>query len=369
MAGDPTTRWEIPLKNPGRDPGDLRRALTDWLVPRLGASPLQLSALHTPPVSGVSNETYLFEARGHTVRYALVARVQTGDPLYLEAAVERQFLTYRALADADGVAVPAVVGYEADPAVLGAPFFVMERVPGDIPGSNPHFTRKGWLYDATPAQRRAAWRSAVEQLVAMHRVDTADLTFLDRGEPGKSALERELNHWRAAYRWAAGAATFPVLEAAEEWLLANLPADQMPALSWGDARLENLVFDDFRCVAVLDFETTSLAGPASDLAWWALMDKGSDVLAGLGSPQETIDLYRRLTGAEVPDLKYHLVLCAFRLSAVYIRLAALLRARDALPPGQAGLAENNEKVQQLALLLGLAAPAEVDATLPHLDLD
>jgi aminoglycoside phosphotransferase (APT) family kinase protein len=330
---------------------------------------LQLTAMRTPPVSGVSNETYLFEARGRAVRYALVARIQTADPLYLEAAVERQYLTYRALADADGVAVPAVVGYEADPAVFGAPFFVMERVAGDVPSSNPHFTRGGWLCDATPAQRRVVWWSAVEQLVALHRVDVTGVPFLDRREPGRSALERELTHWRAAYRWAAGAETFPVLDTAEAWLLANFPPDPKPALSWGDARLENLVFDDFHCAGVLDFETASLAGPASDLAWWALMDRGSALLPGLGSPQETIDLYRQLGGSDLPDLKYHLVLCAFRLAAVYIRLAALLGARDALPPRQVGLAEDNEKVQQLALLLGLVAPGEVDATLPQLNLD
>ncbi|MDQ1695788.1 MAG: hypothetical protein QOJ03_1141, partial [Frankiaceae bacterium] len=312
---------------------------------------------------------YLFVARGRSARYALVACVQTDDPLYLDAGVERQYRVQRALADADGVVVPAVVDYEADPAVVGAAFFVMERVTGVVPSSSPHFTRAGWLHDASPDQREAVWRSAVEQLVALHRVDVDRLPFLDRHEAGTTSLDRELEHWRAAYRWAAGREPFPVVDAAETWLLANTPTDPALGLSWGDARLENMVFHDYRCAAVLDFETASLAGPASDLAWWALMDKGSDDLRGLGSPQQTIDLYRELAGGGLRDLQYHLVLCAFRLAVIYIRLAALLRARNALDASQAGLAHDNDKMRQLAVLMGMATPDEVSACAPRLPQD
>jgi aminoglycoside phosphotransferase (APT) family kinase protein len=316
----------------------------------------------------VSNETLIFSARWKGEQRGFVARLQTDDPLYLDRTVERQYLVYRALADADGVVVPRIIDYEPDPAVLGVPFFVMERVAGEVPSSNPHFTESGWLYDATPAERERLWRSAVEQLVAVHRVDPTNFAILDRSPTGGTGLQQDLDYWRASYRWAAGGREFPILDASEAWLVTNMPFAPGVAFSWGDARIENMVFQNFRCAAVLDFETASLAGPASDLAWWAIMDKGSERLPGLGSPQQTLDLYRELGGADLRDLRYHLVLCAFRLSAIYIRLAAQLAARGLLTTDTADLAHNNEKVQQLALLLGLQPPGPVTARLPQLDL-
>ncbi|MDQ1694937.1 MAG: hypothetical protein QOJ03_290 [Frankiaceae bacterium] len=81
MPADRTEQWEVPLKESARDPDQVRVALTEWLRPRLGAGPLVLTRPEVPRDNGVSNETYLFEARGRRARYALVARVQTDDPL------------------------------------------------------------------------------------------------------------------------------------------------------------------------------------------------------------------------------------------------------------------------------------------------
>jgi aminoglycoside phosphotransferase (APT) family kinase protein len=361
--------WKPPLKHGTHDTTRLQRALTSWLESRLGVTGLELSSFDRPRASGVSNDTFLFAASWHRGRRDLVARLQTDDPLYLDGDVERQFLTYRALANLDGVVVPEVIDYEPDPGVLGTPFFVMEQVAGQVPSDNPHFTTGGWLYDATPAQRESVWRSAVEQLVALHRVEASSVAFLQQPHRGATGLEQDLAYWRESYRWAADAKAFPILDAGEAWLIDNLPSSAVIGLSWGDARIENMVFNNFTCAAVLDFETASLAGASSDLAWWALMDRGSENLPGLGSPQQTLDLYRELSGTDLPHLKYFLVLCAFRLSAIYIRLAAQLAARGLLTPETADLAHDNQKVQQLALLLGMDPPGPGTARLPQLDLD
>jgi hypothetical protein len=108
-----------------------------------------------------------------------------------------------------------------------------------------------------------------------------------------------------------------------------------------------------------------LAGPSTDLAWWALMDKGSAVLPGLGTPKETVALYRELGGPEPTDLHWHLVFCAFRLASIYVRLAHQLDARAEL--ADPDMATNSEKMQQLALLLELTPFGPVTATLPDLD--
>jgi aminoglycoside phosphotransferase (APT) family kinase protein len=361
------TRWDPPLKQERPDSEALRAKLRDWLAQRWpDVRDLRLSPLERPKDSGVSNETVLFDAEWDGGSRRLVGRLQNNDPLYFEVGVDLQYRMYDALADAPGVVVPGLVAFEPDPEVLGTPFFVMERVDGDVPPGLPHFTKAGWLLEASPAERERLWRSAVEQLVALHRLDGARFPFLEHPERGPTGLDQDLAYWRAYYRWAAGSERYPIIEAGEAWLLEHQPRNPAPGLSWGDARIENMIFRDFRCVAVLDFETASLAGPTADVAWWALMDKGSAVLPGLASPKETLQLYRELGGPEPTDLHWYLVLCAFRLASVYVRLAHQLEARGQLE--RKDLATNSEKIQQLALLLELPPPGPVTATLPDLDL-
>jgi aminoglycoside phosphotransferase (APT) family kinase protein len=358
--------WDVPLKADAHDAAALRTALERWLARRLpNAADLRLSPVQRPNGNGVSNETVLFDATSGGTTHRLVGRLQTDDPLYLDVGIERQHQMYEALFAA-GLPVPRVIGYEPDAGVLGTPFFVMSRVEGLVPPDNPHWTREGWVVDATEVERERLWRSAVEQLVALHAVDTSRLPFLDRPDAGHSGLEQDLTYWRRSYRWAAQGEEHPVMEAAEAWLLANLPAAPEGGLSWGDCRPENMVFEDFRCTALLDFETASLAGPSVDLAWWALMDKRR-ALPGFGTPQQTVDLYRELSGRELPELRYGLVLCAFRLAAIYLRLAAQLETRGLLTEHNRDLGRNSEKLQQLALLLDLPLRGEITASLPPLD--
>jgi aminoglycoside phosphotransferase (APT) family kinase protein len=359
--------WDVPLKADTHDPEALQAGLQRWLAARLpDATDLRLSPIERPRGNGVSNETVLFDAISGAVTHRLVGRLQTDDPLYLDVGIERQYLMYEGLAAA-GLAVPKVVGYELDPGVLGTPFFVMSRVEGLVPPDNPHWTREGWVVDATPADRERLWHSAVEQLVALHAVHPSRFGFLDRPADGGSGLEQDLAYWRRSYRWAAQGEAHPVMDAGEAWLLANLPSAPEGGLSWGDCRPENMMFTDFRCTALLDFETASLAGSSIDLAWWALMDKRRS-LPGFGTPQQTVDLYRELSGRELPELHYGLVLCAFRLAAIYLRLAAQLESRGLLTEQNRDLGRNSEKLQQLALLVDVPPPGKVTASLPPLDL-
>ena len=125
----------IPLKGLQRDTEQVRRALAQWLAPRVDADRVvAVSPMTTPEGTGVANETLLWDATwraaGHECSGRFVTRVASTRPLYLDADIEVQAKIYQALADADDVPVPRVYGYEADPGILGAPFFVMERIPG-----------------------------------------------------------------------------------------------------------------------------------------------------------------------------------------------------------------------------------------------
>jgi aminoglycoside phosphotransferase (APT) family kinase protein len=243
----------------------------------------------------------------------------------------------------------------------------MERVDGLVPPTVPHFSREGWVVDATPAQRERLWHTGVEQLVALHRLDADRFDFLARPDRGDNGLEQDLAYWEAAQRWAGAAHGYPILDAGAAWLHDHLPADPPTRLSWGDARVENMLFRDFRCVAVLDFETASLAGPLGDLAWWVLMDRARGALPGFGSPRETVARYRDLGGPEPTDFRYWGVLTAYRLAVIHVKLARQMAARGIETATTHDFGATSEKMQQLALLLEWPPPGDRSASLPDVD--
>jgi len=213
--------------------------------------------------------------------------------------------------------------YEPDESVLGQPFFVMSRLAGRVPVSFPPYNRSGWLFDANPAQRRALWRSAVEELARIHSVPVDLVRFLDKPHLGASGLEQQLTYWERSISWSTGDANPDVLVETGEWLRANLPAQRSDGLSWGDARIGNMAFgDDFRLVGVMDWEQASLAGGLHDLGWWVFFDdyhstdQGLTRLDGLGTRAETIELWEDLTGNRADDLQWHEVFAGVHVVAV-----------------------------------------------------
>src|SRR5262249_49155096 len=145
------------------------------------------------------NETLLFDVEwssgGRTRTQGFVARVASARTLYLDADVATHAKIYEALADVEGVPVPRVYGYEPDAAVLGAPFFVMERIRGDVPGDTPPWQSSGFLSDAGPQDRRVMWEAAVRVLAALPRGARALFPFL-APPAGASGLADHLRYWR-----------------------------------------------------------------------------------------------------------------------------------------------------------------------------
>ncbi|HWE70035.1 MAG TPA: phosphotransferase family protein [Acidimicrobiales bacterium] len=372
MAANPLG-FVTPKKIQHRDLEHTRTALAGWMAGRLpGVAELDLSPLVVPEGNGVANETVVFTARytdtGGRRSRRFVARLESSQPLFTGTSLADHVDMATLLATQPGVPVPGVVGLEEDPSVLGAPFFVMEHVSGLVPSDRPHWSEAGWLADASPADRRRLWESAVTVMAGIHQVDAALAPFLQRPGDGRSGLEQGLTHWSRYYSWAAGGRSHPVMEAGLEWLEANLPAAPVTGLAWGDARIANMIFRGFRCVAVLDWDMVSLAGPESDLGWWIIQDHGAPRhLDGMGTPRETVELWEAVSGRPADDLHFSLVFNTFRLGAIRMRLARQLAAEDRLPPEMAGLETNNVAIQQLALLLDLDPPGPLTATLPGLD--
>jgi aminoglycoside phosphotransferase (APT) family kinase protein len=226
--------------------------------------------------------------------------------------------------------VPRVYGYEADVELLGAPFFVMERIVGDVPADTPPWQSAGFMYEATPKERRAMWEDAVRVLAALHRVDVERFPFLANTK-GASGLADHLGYWRRSLDAATADATHDGLERGYSWLLANLPEPGPTGFSWGDSRFANIMFRDRRVVSIFDWDTASLAGAEADLAWWRHMDGPASVLEGIGTPDELVTLWETETGRKVRNLPWYEVFTTFRLGCIMIRLFANLAAEGQMP--------------------------------------
>src|SRR5262249_44446605 len=146
---------------------------------------------------------------------------------------------YETMAAVPSVPTPAVLGYEPDPTVVGAPFFVMEKIDGVIPTDNPSWLAEGFVADASPAQRRALWERTGALLPEMHRLDPEPFAFLRTGAAADGVGDC-LDYWMRSLRWAKPSRPVPLTEDAEAWLSANRPATT--ALSWGDSRLPNVIY-------------------------------------------------------------------------------------------------------------------------------
>ncbi len=328
----------VPLKGLRRDPEITQRRLQHWLAPRVGAgADFSVSPFTLPGGTGVANETLLFEATwtlgGKERHEGFAARLATERPLYLDADIGVHARIYETLADVPDVPVPRVFGYEPDPGLLGAPFFVMERMIGEVPGDAPHWRTAGFVHSATPQQRRAMWKDAVRVLAALHQVDSSLFDFLS--PDGASGLAAHLSYWKRSLDLATPVERHEVLDAGYTFLLEHMPNPAPTAFSWGDSRFANIMFRGGKVVSIFDWDTASMAGAEADLAWWRFMDGPSAELDGIGGPDELVETWEQHTGRKVQHLDWHDVFTTFRLGIIMIRLFSNMVADGHMDPADA----------------------------------
>ena len=351
------------------DPEQAAAALTAWLADRLGdgVAPT-VSDARIPKESGLSAETLLFTASWDDAegphRQRLVARVTPSGPaLYKDYDLAREFRVMRAVTRQGTIPLPRVLWSEEDPAVLGAPFLVMEHVDGHAPLDDPPFTAEGFVVELPPERQSVLYDNGLAAMAAVHALDTGALALDDvfpRGDP----IATGLAYWREFFAWATAGAANPLIEAGLAWLESHRPAaPRHPTLCWGDARLGNLLLDDDQAVtAVLDWEMATLSAPEFDLGWWLFaMRHHSD---GMGIPQppgfpghdEAVARFEQASGGRpVQDLRFWEVFAGVRFCSIVARGATLMIAGGAIPK-DSQMAINNPGTRILAELLELPAP-------------
>ena len=176
-----------------------RKVLADWLRDKVGD--VDVSQLVIPDGTGYSNETLLFDAGDASY----VLRVKpTGYQLFLETDFERQFEMMKLVSETTTVPMPQMLWFEPDAQWLGAPFFVMSKVDGQIPSDNPCYNTGGFVFDASVDERRRLWRTAMDALTGLHQQVPADrIAFLDKPERGVTGFDQQWSYWKDSMAWAA----------------------------------------------------------------------------------------------------------------------------------------------------------------------
>ena len=278
---------------------DVTARLEAFLAAQAGA-PARVTALRQL-TGGASRDTWSFDADVSGQQFGLVLRRDLGGTITQEALSREHEFRLLEIAHAAGVLVPRPRWLCPDAAILGAPFFVMDRLEGESVGRR--VVREPALAEA----RRRLPRQMGEHLARIHAVDPTGLAFLPQPEPGLSPAQTAVE--RTARQLWSFAEPHPVLELAIRWLRRHAPPCPAPVLVHGDFRVGNLMVGPEGLVGVFDWEFAHVGDPADDLAWpcvrsWRF---GQDNLrlGGVGDPVELLDAYYRAGGRKVDPGSLH----------------------------------------------------------------
>jgi aminoglycoside phosphotransferase (APT) family kinase protein len=317
------------MRTSTRDLEELRELVTAWLRGRVGTD-ATVSELSRPSGNGMSSETLFFTAtwsEGTTRCVARLAPAREAVPVFPTYDLRAQFEVMRLAREKAGIPAPRTLWFEPDPGPLGTPFFVMERADGEVPPDVMPYTFGGWLHDAAPEDRRRLQDASIGIVAALHGAafTPGDLSVL--GAPG---LRAHVEEQYAYYEWAHGKLRVPVLERAFDWLESHWPGNPGPdVLCWGDARIGNMMFQDFTPVAVLDWEMAAVGPRELDVSWMIFLHRWfqditvSANLPGMPDfmhPDDVCQKYRELTGYQPRDMGFYEMYAALRHGIIMARV-------------------------------------------------
>jgi aminoglycoside phosphotransferase (APT) family kinase protein len=319
---------------------------------------------------GRSNLTYYLRSRASGEEWVL-RRPPLGHVLPTAHDTAREYRVISALAGT-GVPVPGTYLLCEDPAIIGAPFYVMERVYGEIVHSEMPLDLA-----PTPIDRRRMCEAFVDALVRLHAIDPEAVGLGDFGRP-QGFMGRQLRRWGEQWQ---RSKTFesPELEELQRRLQAALPESPPATILHGDYRLENMIFgvrrpDTIR--AMLDWEMATLGDPFADLgyalAYWVqdgdselrqrVLDMGVVSMAeGFMTRAELAEEYGRRSGRAMGGVDFYFCFGLYKLSVIVQGIVARNLAGETRGGGFEEYDE--DRVRGLIALAWEAANGSSDALL------
>ncbi len=282
--------------------------------------PVEVAALRRFPV-GMSWITMGFQAhveepQGTVVR-DLILRVGAPGGLLAPYRAEPEYQVLTALAGVPGLPVPRAHAFSDDHEVIGAPFLITERVPGDTP-----MPWKGASEAREEAHNRSLGHDFADALGAIHAFDW-------RATP-LARLWGDVNGERVALDqarlWARHAGMEehapPQMQYALRWLERHAPPAAHVSIVHGDYRVGNFLQQGGRITAILDWELMHAGDPHEDIAWAGLRTfaAGTERIGGLIPREEFYARYTARSGFAIDPqvVRYYEVLVQFKMAAMLI---------------------------------------------------
>ena len=272
--------------------------------------------------AGFSNLTYLLRAGG---RELVLRRPPIGAKIKTAHDMGREYKILSHLHPVYGK-VPRPLLFCEDEAILGAPFYVMERVSGVIMRAQPP---RG--IELSPSLMRGLSETFVATLAEIHAIDYEAAGLGDLGSP-QGYVKRQVEGWTKRY-FNARTDDVPEIEQLARWLVEHLPEDsKRPALIHNDYKYDNLVLSAnnlTEVVAVLDWEMATIGDPLMDFGtslgyWvettdpeeWQRYGFGLTSLPGSFTRAELLDQYTTRTGRSIDDPVFYFTFGLLKIAVI-----------------------------------------------------
>lgn len=287
---------------------------------------------------GFSKKTILVELRGAQSLPPTIA-LRVDRPFnFLDTTVIDEFAPLVSLHGA-GVRLPKPYALEASGTVLDGPFIVFDCMPGALIGNNFQAPARNSVLAADVARCLAeVHRTPAEQVGVIRGADRS------AREQVRQEIDKSYGHWQALQR------DIPVMDTAFQWLYEHLDlAGSQRGVVHGDYNFNNILVEDNRVAAIVDWEFLQVGDPAMDLGWFYL---GAEGICGW---QEFLRLYELAGGFKYDSrqLDYFKLLGQTRLAVMTLQTESGFDAGrfDDIKFGLSGAIYTNKSLQRVGTLL------------------
>jgi aminoglycoside phosphotransferase (APT) family kinase protein len=246
-------------------------------------------------------------------------------PTSRDEGIQREWRIIEAL---DGTDVPhtEAIAVCTDTTVLGRAFYLM----GFVDGWSPMGLTNGWPapFDTDLDARKGLSYQLVEGIALLSKVDWRAKGLADLGRPD-GFHERQVDRWTAFLERIKGR-ELPGFDVASAWLRAHRPLDYIPGIMHGDYQFANVMYRNgapAQLAAIVDWEMGTVGDPKIDLAWtvqsWPEDTNATEAatsgyvdMVGMPSRSEVLAHYADVSGRQVDDIDYYVVLAKWKLAVV-----------------------------------------------------
>ena len=272
--------------------------------------------------SGFSNLTYMIRVGK---RELVLRRPPFGTKAKTAHDMSREYRILSALHPVFPYA-PKPFVYSEDPAIMGCPFYVMERIKGIILRKDLPEGMK-----MSPGDARRLCENLIDLHLKLHSIDYKKVGLENFGKP-EGYVKRQVEGWSRRYL-SAKTEDAPDFEKVMEWLNKNMPPESArPAIIHNDYKLDNLVLapeNPLKVIGILDWEMATIGDPLMDLgsslAYWVQKDDPDTLqsirlmptnIPGALTRKELVARYSDKSGISIDNFNFYYCFGLFRLAVI-----------------------------------------------------